>query len=68
MVIRKVPVILVLELYPEGDGGSMYANIENWRPVSVNIAIDPEARTFAEGVRQMVVKAMKKKLRGPRLT
>lgn len=62
--MKSEKITLVIDLYPKG--GSMYAALENWRPLSINRAIDPEARTFAEGLRQLVVKAMTRRLRVPR--
>jgi hypothetical protein len=63
MARTKDPQVITLEVYR--DGGSMYASIGNWRPVAVNLAIDPDAHTFAEGVRQLVVQVAHGKLRVP---
>ena len=58
---------IFIEVYRKGK--MMYATLGSpaagWRPVAISAAIDPEARTFVEGVRQLVVKLMQGKLTLP---
>lgn len=67
--MKREKETIFIEVYP--DGRMMYANVGSetagWRPVAISASIDPEARTFAEGVRQLVVKMLDGKLKVPTL-
>lgn len=60
---ERESVTISVALFP--DGGSMRVRLGDWEPVYVNMAIDPEARTLAEGVRQLVVAIMENTLKVP---